>query len=496
MFKTIHYIKTGIKRRIRHSLFFLLLNVCLGLSSCKKLLEIGPPATSLTSESVYADDAAAIAAVTCTYVNMSNSTYLPDATLRGITLLTGIASDELSMTKGVTDVRLVAYYTNNLNVQNVGSGFWERNYPVIYKINLAIEQLQTASLTENVKKQLLGEAKFMRAFCYFYLINLYGDVPLVMSSNYQENASLSRTVIKDVYKQIIADLKDAEQLMADHFLDETLLKGSTERVRPTKWVATALLARVYLYTKEYRLAEEAATKLIENSSLFSLADFNNAFLKNSTEAIWQLQPVGTGTGSNTAEAATFILPATGPETYSRRFHLNENLLNAFESGDLRKKNWIDSISVINQGITSVYYYPYKYKIGLVNVATSEYTMVFRLAEQYLIRAEARAMNGKIEGANSASSDVNILRTRAGLGPVSAIAENEMLEAIAKERRVELFTEWGDRWFNLKRTGTIDQVMELVTSQKGGEWKPHQALMPLALNELMANPFLTQNPGYY
>ncbi len=484
----------GKMRVASHLLFSLLLFLLLVFCSCKKLVEVDLPITSLTSESVYTMDITAISAITTMYINMSFSSMQHNADLKGIIVHAGIASDELALVQGVTDSRLLAYYTNDLHGDNVGSGFWENIYSTIYVINIALEHLPTGTLTPAVKQQLTGEAKFMRAFCYFYLVNLYGDVPLVLSTNYKENASLSRADKAEIYKQIVKDLTEAESLLSDHYLDGTLLKPSNERLRPTKWAATALLARVYLYMQEYGLAEEASTKLIENVSLFSIVDLNDVFLMNSEEAIWQLQPVTTFQNSNTGEGRLFILPDTGPDD-DRKYYINDDLVNSFEPGDNRLKNWINSVSVTKQGITTVYHYAYKYKIGYADVPNTEYSMVLRLAEQYLIRAEARTRLGKITGANSASSDLNKLRNRAGLPLTSASNESDMLDAIGKERRVELFTEWGDRWLNMKRTGIIDDVMELITPQKGGAWKPHQALFPISTSELKADPFLVQNPGY-
>ncbi len=493
----VHYNLLSRIRRIMYKALFVFCIILLFLfSSCEKLIEVAAPPTSQTNEIVYSTDATAISLITSLYIKTSEG-HGQDAKLKGIPIYTGIASDELALVQGVPDLTLFAYYTNSLTIETVGNGFWENIYPLIYITNSAIEQLPEAQLTNAVKQQLLGEAKFMRAFCYFYLVNLYGDVPLVLSSDYKKNASLSRTAFKDVYKQIVRDLNDAETLLADHYLDGTLLKESTDRIRPTKWAALALLARVYLYTEEYALAEEASSQVINNSSLFSIVSLNDVFLMNSLEAIWQLQPVGLWDPMvNTTEGRLFILPETGPETSNRRYYLNKNLVNSFELQDLRLKNWIDSVKVINDGITTVYYYPYKYKIGYEDMPATEYSMVLRLAEQYLIRAEARTILGNITGANSAESDLNIIRSRAGLNPTTANTETDMLAAISKERRNELFTEWGDRWLNLKRTKMIDDVMVHITPQKGsGEWTPYQALFPISRSELMADPFLIQNPGY-
>ncbi|HEY4197438.1 MAG TPA: RagB/SusD family nutrient uptake outer membrane protein, partial [Mucilaginibacter sp.] len=118
---------------------------------------------------------------------------------------------------------------------------------------------------------------------------------------------------------------------------------------------------------------------------------------------------------------------------------------------------------------------------------------FRLAEQYLIRAEARSQEGNVSGAQS---DLNVIRNRAGLANTTASTQTTLLTAILHERQVEMFTEWGHRWLDLKRTGTVDAVMSLVLPAKGGGgWNPNMALMPLPLGDLQADQNLTQNPGY-
>jgi hypothetical protein len=120
-------------------------------------------------------------------------------------------------------------------------------------------------------------------------------------------------------------------------------------------------------------------------------------------------------------------------------------------------------------------------------------MVFRLAEQYLIRAEARAQQGNVSGSQS---DLNAIRTRAGLPNTTANDKASLLTAIQHERQVEMFTEWGHRWFDLKRTGTIDAVMSVIAPAKGGgAWNSNKALLPLPLGDLQADQNLTQNPGY-
>jgi len=352
---------------------------------------------------------------------------------------------------------------------------------------------KSTTLTPAVSQQLLGEAKFMRAYCYFFLVNMYGDVPLVTGTDYTVNRLLARTPKADVYRQMIGDLKDAQNLLNSNYPDGSLLSTTTDRVRPTKWAATALLARVYLYNSDWTNAEAQSTILINNTALFNLVPLNEVFLKNSNEAIWQLQPVNIG--ENTRDARVFILPPTGPGFGLAPFgygefpaSLSPQQMASFEPGDQRRVNWVDSVNANN----TTYYFPYKYKVNGLNAPVTEYQMQLRLGEQYLIRAEARAQQGNI---TAAQEDLNAIRSRAGLPPTTAGDQPSILTAILHERQVELFTEGGHRWFDLKRTGNVDQVMSVVCPLKGGTWASYKQYFPVPVGDVEHDPNIVQNPGY-
>jgi hypothetical protein len=470
-----------------------LLLIATGWSSCKKFLVIDPPSTSINEGNVYQSDATAIAVLTGIYTIMAGDQNFSGS--NGISVRAGLSGDELTLASVVSDQRLIAYYRNQLRTspsENYGTELWSANnglFNYIFTCNAAIEGLNNSqSLTASVKSQLLGEAKFMRAFFYFYLVNFYGDVPLVLSTNPNINAVLPRSSTTDVYKQIVTDLKDAQALLSEIFLDATLLNTTTERVRPTKWAATALLARVYLYTGDYEDAETQATSVINQTGLFSLTGLNNTFLKNSKEAIWQLQPVQYG--RNTEDAFTFILPKSGPNSSINPVYLSPQLLAAFEIEDKRRKGgkWVDSVKV--KSSKQIYFFPSKYKATTGSV--KEYLMMFRLAEQYLISAEARAQLNNIGGAQD---DLNIIRTRAGLSNTTANDQSSLIAAILHERQVELFSELGQRWLDLKRTGNVNSVMSVVTPLKGGTWNADWQLYPVPFSDIQEDQALVQNPGY-
>lgn len=486
---------TFIKRIAFASLWLLLVTV----SGCKKFVTVPAPPTGLTSGNVYESDVTAISVMSQLYGRIAGSGYgvSGEGNINGFFLAGGLCSDELTLF-AKQDLTSLQYYTNTLTSAGAPAGPWIEVYNYIYTTNAVIESVTgNSALTPAVAQQLLGEAEFMRGFFYFYLVNIYGAVPLVTNTDAKGNALNARASIDSVYHQIITDLTAAQGLLSNNYLGPDLLTTTVQKVRPTKMAATALLARAYLYTKDYEDAYAQSNALI-NSGLFQLDSLNAVFLMNSNEAIWQLQSAALGYNPNTPEGGDFILPPTGPNFNNGYWwYLNADLVNSFEAGDNRRTDWIDSAVV---GST-VYYYAYKYKSGLQqqNVQT-EYPMVLRLGEQYLIRAEAEA-NGAGGGVSDAVTDLNVIRQRAGLsGYAGIVGTDSLMSALLKERRVELFTEWGHRWLDLKRwpvANTLNSVMTQASIEKGVTWSPdnYQALFPIGQAEIYADPNLVQNPGY-
>jgi hypothetical protein len=476
-------------------LFFLSILLLTGVG-CKKMVEAEPPYTSLNGLNVYEDNVTATAVLTGIYTNMSQASFTGGGVFGGggsitsMSLFPGLSADELTLFYQGSATYL-NYYKNTLTSVSTGStDFWTNFYKIIAVANAAVEGINKSSgLSPFAKKQLLGEAKFVRAFCYFYLVNLYGDVPLVISTNPQENRILARAPKDQIYGQIIEDLKDAVEQLNSSYVKNDLVSVTTERTRPNKSAAQALLARTYLFKGEYSNAETASGSVISNTATYDTVSMNNVFLKNSKEAIWQLQPVITNP-SNTQDARLFVLPVSGPGS-SYPVYLSNNIVNSFEAGDQRKSQWVGSVTPTPPG-TNTFNYSYKYKNIGTTATVTEYLMVMRISEQYLIRAEARAQLNNISGAQS---DLNIIRKRAGLSNTLASDKASLLTAIMQERKVELFTEWGHRWLDLKRTGTVDGVMTAIAPQKGTTWNTNFQLYPVPSTDIGADPNLTQNPGY-
>lgn len=484
---------------------FSLLVVSIQLS-CKKFLAIDEPINSITTTEIFRTDATATAAMAGVYSTMINGTEgaSPDEGHRSLfsaglsTILGGLSSDELySYAGSAAD----DYGRNRLTATNSGRSavLWSSAYNIIYKANSVIEGIAISTspeLHDDVREQLIAEAKFVRAFCYFYLCNFFGDVPMALTVDFNQTTNLPRMPKQQVYAQVIKDLEDAEAVLP---IDYSVGKG--ERIIPNKWAATFLLARVYLYLGDYNAAASRANKIINNKTLFELeADLSNVFATNSREAIWQLKQTATDeTLKNATAEGLVFLPRRLDRRRSATYCLTKQLLNAFEPDDQRKAVWADSTTnslVANP--PEITYYPFKYTLGVPNAEMGapqpQYYMVFRLAEAYLIRAEARA-NGATGGQTAAIDDLNEIRKRAGLTSlVQNLNQQQVIAAVAQERRIEFFAEWGHRWLDLKRTGQGNTVLSVIPGKQ--PWLgDYQLLYPIPSSEISIDHFLIQNPGY-
>ena len=448
----------------------------MSLSSCKKYVDAGTPVNLLTPDKVFTDSLATLGAVLALYSNpninglASNSTVSQASLIFDLNLFGSMSADDAYL---YNNASFDQYRTNTLSADNFTLSIYSLPYTAVNIANKAIEGISGSSFSTAYKNQLIGECEFWRAYAYFNLVNCFGDVPLVTTTNVTANATLPRAPVASVYKQMIADLSDAKNRVSVAY-------PSAEKARVNQATVFALLSRVYLYQQKWDSAEYYATQIIGSGTYSLEPNLNNVFIKTSKETIWQvISNVAAGINGVTKMGVSFLPGTTVPI-----FVLYDTLARTFETGDGRKTNWTQSMAYNG----STFYYPYKYKIRINTVSGNEYNVMFRLAEQYLIRSEARAMQNNISGAQD---DLNIVRNRAGLANTTASTQADLLTALEHERWVELFTEMSDRWFNLKRTGRIDAVLSLIKPQ----WKPFQALYPIPTSEITANPNLTKNPGY-
>ena len=450
------------------------------LSGCKRLIEVpGNTIGQITTDQVFADSVSAVKGV----VGISAGNMFLETPLSGsVTLYPAFTADEVTSSSIIYAEYLYNALLAGTAIAEGGSSaqLWNGSYKntYIYAANAALEGLNASTtLTRTLKDQLIGECEVLRALAYFNLVNIFGDVPKLTSSNYQRNGSMARSPVDTIYALIITDLSDAVNRLLPSY-------PSAQRARPNKYTAVALLAKTCLYKQRWSDAASLASIVIDTGIYQLETDPGDVFLNGSSEAIWQMpgltiDPGKTHEGDDFIPYSSSIIPI---------ITLTPFLLAAFEPGDQRKTQWTHTVTLNGTSYT----YPYKYRnSSSVHNGGAESYMILRLAEQYLIRAEARVQQGNLSGA---AQDLNRIRNRAGLPDVIFSGKDDLLRAIMHERQIELFCEWGNRWFDLKRTGTIDSVL---AAEKGLVWPAdgHGALYPIPADQLRLNPALRQNPGY-
>lgn len=444
----------------------------LSFVSCKKLIEIpANPPSSITQQQVFTDSATAMSAVAGVYTyNAGNGFAYSDGAL---TYSAGLSSDELSYVQSSDNQQFYSYTLTPLN--SGVSTLWSYAYQSIYQVNDVLKGItNNPGLSAAFQQQITGEMKVVRALYYFNLVNLFGDVPLVLTTDYSESSRLPRTPVADVYSQIKADLADARNNLPATY-------PSAGRARPNLYTVMALQAKVNLYLGNWQSAYNEADSIIRFGNYQLEPAPGNVFLDGSTEAIWQLPAQKQNYA--VADAQNFI-PYNS--VVSPNYLITPFLLNAFEAGDQRLQKWTASRVISGKTL----YYPYKYKNVRPNVSPIEDQMIVRLGEIYLIRAEAAA---QLKNLTQALADVNAIRARAGLTGSTAnpTSQSEILNAIMHERQVELFCEWGNRWYDLKRTGN---AATLLGAEKTG-YTTNAGLYPIPQTQRQLNTLLSQNPGY-
>ncbi len=366
-------------------------------------------------------------------------------------------------------------FSTNTNVLDI----WSQGFITLYRANIVLERvpgIPDANITAARRDQILGEAYFLRALAHFDLSRYFGDVPIVTSTSVDANKSLSRSAVADVYAQINSDLAQAATLLANYqpaSLEEQKSRASVDAVN-------ALRARVALYAGDYATAASAASSVIDAG--YSLeSDYGNLLdpaNTRSSEIIFQVYA-----DVNDGNSLAFW---TFPSTDGGRWEIAPAPDFVFALEDSRDQGDSRYAALIAQHPTEFGEY-YFTKFRDIQQGT-DMPMVFRLGEMYLIRAEARAQQGDVSGS---MSDLNMIRSRAGLSDASASSTADALMMIEQERFIELALE-GHRYFDLRRTGRIDEVMSLINPDG---WNSTDAYFPIPQREVDLNNNLTQNPGY-
>lgn len=462
------------KLNVKYSLCIVLLTVliCHFLIGCESFVEVDLPPNQLTGEGIFDENRTAEAAVTDMYAYQRSDGLLKGLG-SGLSITMALYTDELER-YGSSDGNDFEFNTHNVQPNNAIVGeLWNSSYKTIYLANAAIHGIESSiSLNREIADELLGQAYFMRAFMHFYLTDLFGDVPYITTTAYEVNQIVSKNTSEEVLRLITQDLIRAKELIPEPY-------QSQERIRPNKSTVKALLSRVYLRTGQWELAQKVSTEILE-TGLYSIdIPIDEVFLKDSPGTIWQFKPEFSG--YNTLEAQTFIILAPRDQFIV----LSQTFVDSFEANDLRRTQWIDSISTV----ASPLYFPCKYKEYSPTPTSLEYSKIFRIAEIYLNRAEAFLKVGEME---RAKDDINAVRARAGLAEITTKNISELDGVLLQERKAELFTEFGHRWFDLKR---FDKAKVVLSPIKSG-WDNSSYLFPIPETEINANPNLEpQNPGY-
>lgn len=349
---------------------------------------------------------------------------------------------------------------------------WAGIYQTILAANNLIETVPTLTdplLTADRKGQMQGEALAIRALAYFDLARGWGGVQLILkpTRTAADNTGIQRSNVADTYAQVLKDLTAAEPLLA----------ATTNRNRVTRKTVWALRARYHLYRQEWEQAESFATKLIDDTSYRLVKPYSTFFVNNAvntTESVFELAY------SNSFKNGHFnwwLPPVLGGR---REWAPNTQLvalLNNPQVGGNRSALIAQTAPPGNLWYGKLYY----------RVPTgTDPAYLIRIAELYLIRAEARARLNKL---SDALADLNAVRSRADVPALTSAttptAEGILL-AIENERRVEFAFET-DRWFDLVRTGRVAPVLGITDANK--------YVLPIPTSEILADKTLIQNPGY-
>lgn len=452
------------------------------LSSCDSLVDVGPPGTRPPPDLIFQDDLTAVTAVRGMYSEMSSEPYFNNA---GISLLTGLSADDMKAVPVSRHADRVPFEANNISPTNplVKQYCWQPGYRYIYLANSILDGLAASKgVTSAMKNQLRAEALFIRAFSTFYLTNLFGAIPLPTSTELTENLHISRSPSSEAYNSALTDLLEAQQLFSID-KDLSFTKDAFPRSRTNYWATTAFLARVYLYLEKWAEAEQQATAVLDQTSLFTLSnDLDSVFLANSREVIWQLLPVVKDGWPTGPQDAQLFLEKVDEKPV---VYFTESFLKSIEPDDRRSTHWMETAVVRDTAYrySNKYQYPY---------GQDQFHVELRLAELYLIRAEARTHQNNLA---MAINDIDKLRSRANLPLLKdqSFSHDVLLQKIAQERRIELFSEGGHRWLDLKRTGKANATLSSIDYKK---WEDTDELYPVPQSEIVSNPNLApQNRGY-
>lgn len=394
---------------------------------------------------------------------------------------------------------------------------WAADYEGIYRANIVLEKIPAIDMNEDLKAEILGEAKFIRAWFFYNLVTMFGDVPLVDRVLLPSEYTMGSSPASDIWALIEQDLTEAAPVLP---LRSDLLNAELGRI--TRGAANALLAKAYLYQQKFAEAAPVLEEVISSNQYQLVADYNSIFTpggQNNSESIFEIQYMnasGGNWGRNNANEGTFTPVFTRARGQFEGYGFNlptqdfvdEFFKEGFEDPRLSATVFRVGDSMGDRGAFTIeatgglphLYYSKKYftnksetaPFGDPNPNGGTNDRVIRFADVLLMHAEASYHTGKED---AAKESLNKVRARARAGNPNVLPDvnatgNALLEAIYHERRVELGME-GHRFFDLVRTGRGTEELGPLGYQEG----VHN-LFPIPESQIQAsNGSITQNPGY-
>jgi hypothetical protein len=441
----------------------LLISGTLFFSSCSKFLDENPN-NAIPSETAITDVGTARAAILGAYDGLQGYYAGNYPTLGTITadnvVFNGTLSQYLQLDQN-------AIPTDNVTTVAAYQGI----YKTINSANSVIAYVPAVTdplLTAAEKSKILGEAYFIRAIAYFDLGRGWGGVQLQLKPTADINSvkGIKRSTLDQTYDQVLADLIEAEKLLPE---------DATTRNRAQKSTARALRARLHLYRKQWAEAENYASQVISNTAKYELIAYKSFFTAPFLSRESVLELTFSANDRNSFWNLWYPSSAGGQYTLKPSNGIVTKLNNAAIGG---ARN-----TVLAGTGSNVYGALYN-----TSSTSTDPAYVIRFAELYLIRAEARAQQNKLVGADGAIADLNAVRTRANVAATTAVTQQEVLLAIEEENSVEFAFE-AHRWFDLVRTERAGAVLGLNNKNF---W-----LFPLPYSDVLSDPDLEgkNNPGY-
>lgn len=433
------------------------------LTACEDLIEVEHPNNQLGTPQVFEDVQTANAALGNLYAALRDVSVLSEGALWGS------YADDLDCYRqgvnGIMDIYQNLQHESNTSIKTV----WERAYKQVYYANSIIYGAESSTtLPDDDKKRIKGEAMLIRSLVYFYLQQIFGDIPYTTSLDYEYNRTIAKTESTALMEQLETDVTEAAGMLGDNY-------RNAERIYLNRKAAQLLLARIYLARGKWALAGQAAEDILESPLYEFEDDINGVFHKSGKHILWQLKPQRSG--NPVSDATYYYFSGAAPHVYA----LTQDLVDSFADEDLRRQAWMAEVTFEGNS----WFRPYKYKNRENN--TNEYFIVFRLEEVYFIMAEALAKQNRFD---EALPYINAIRERAGLNEVTLSGEDFVRELLAEKRR-EFFTESGHRFLDLKRWGRLNELSTMKPN-----WEEYNQVWPLPQGERLLNPNLNpQNAGY-